>query len=1395
HTVNHAGYINMVKQHRIQLLNYKKPIITILEAVKRPSMLEVDEIPNFYELAQNIETDRIIEISDCDDSRFEMGECEAMGKFLRRCINLRTLTIAADRPDAFSWAIQDGRATSGMALMKLENLKVTGGKVIHEVIKSFNDAMIAFASSLRCVTLLSRCYKELRDYPYETRNIWILRSLQLQRVASANSIGNFPKILPNLTRLEIYSDSSVNIGTFDNCPNLEWLSIELTRSSQHRHRPQQEEEPTTLPGPEILLDPNWQHPDIDYNLFPAWNLPNLKQLNLEGMAAVRFDFESLPTMRKLNWLSIRWEKSPQPISTEDYRIRQLKIPLVPSLSTSTSNQRFGIFGSYSFQQWSLPDLTFIHIDGLPSTVFCLEYLRLFPRLESLSLSYPGGRIELPRYPICAQINGGSIQFSTYNYESSTILLSSKLKEFHLFGFFIMGYADLISLMTIYAPFLQDFSADKLMLHGVNGWCRLLKSIHQADDADDMSRDLESVGVGSKYQAISTTSTFQESDHLNSSNIGKLPLECIYYIIDNLKDETGTLHALLFVNKFFFNVAIRHLYTNDFLQVNDCHRPNPLELDTEFLGIPNQLKRLSVVVASFLQARVKESLDTPGNNETPHQIVDRVLERFGLELNNVTYQPSGIAFLQEIYRSIGYPYVECEASLFSTMTIDYSKLVTNLAQYDFQRIGIFRLRNSAQQTKQTTSSKNNLETVHDEFQKSLDDWYDRFMGTLGTMTMAMPVHNADLIYAITDMVMYYNHEYIATFDCDVDQMYRFLPYATKFTNLQAICLCRHGNLLDAHLNNTITFINQNQSTFTRKAAIEVLFGYRWNFLYNEDVWDFSYVGDQIGYIRRLTSIRDGFLHHTKPKLAILEAVKRPSSIRIDDIPKFYELAQNIQTDRLVQLFDADPSRFEMGESEAMGAFLQRCSNLKTLELAVDSLDAFSWTNRGSGFTSGSDLMKLEKLSVLGGNVCYEAVKAFNDAMVIFASSLRSVSVKSKSHNNGYDLPNETRNIWVLRSLQLQQQILANSIGNFQEILPNLTRLEIDSDSSINIGSFNSCPSLEWLSISLWRLTDLRRRPIGNEPTTLPGPNSLLDPCWQYREIDYSLFPVWNLPKLKYLKLYETAALRFDFASLPTMQSLEEFHTRWDLFVNDEPIISEYRNRQLKIPSKAASTPSIGISNQRYGIFGSHSFQQWSLPNLTTISMEGPSSSLFCLEYIRLFPKLRSLSLRGLVGHTMELRRYPLRAQMNKGSIQFRSNNYKMNVIPFISQLEEFELYEDWSMSSADLTRLLTIYAPFLQELSAWNLTCHGDDDVLEAIHRADNENSMNGIMKSQGADPPRQQLRKIMIALRLDEEAIQELGLKQIERKDGELFEKQGVRIYSLLGRSVVRNFDYKRIKG
>ncbi|KAF9426742.1 hypothetical protein BGZ76_002630 [Entomortierella beljakovae] len=876
-----------------------------------------------------------------------------------------------------------------------------------------------------------------------------------------------------------------------------------------------------------------------------------------------------------------------------------------------------------------------------------------------------------------------------------------------------------------------------------------------------------------------------------SYIEKLPNECIRGILGQIGLDKETLYNLLFVNKYFFNEAAKILYG---------------KITRQFLGINterNYNKRRQVAYVSFLQERVKEVMSSSRDDRLPSQIIGEVLGKFNLELS-VPYRPCGISLLQYLYGSERiHCDIECDPNTFSLLTTDYSKLFTEMGEHEM-RIGASLLSNrkipeSTNITKDDTvavvensltgnvehdignpTQGNNPNFVEDQVQTQVEN--------------QISLEDSVLQFAISEMWIYYNHDYLTHIAIDSRQSNKILQYATKLPSLDTMFLKRHRGFNDSHLEDIISFIRHNRSSFPKKKSLHIIFGSGWYCI------PYEWKGNTMNmstYTSLLKKFRDSNTIHMRPMLMILEAVRRPRILDLTFIPNFYSHAQNIETDRLLTIIDADPCRFQAGEGEAMGKFLLRCSNLQSLSLTVEDHKAFSWTAQNDQtIPSEHSHMKLEELNLTWNYSFYSAVVAFNEGLAAFAPSLKKASLECVYGYETLEIPIIAKLALISKSNQLQHLTSAHMIGNFSFLLPNLVELSINLQNSLNmsIGSLDNCPNLEKLSIDLTEKGELH-----NEI----GP-------FQFGLINLNLFPKWNLPKLQHLFLKGVAAMRFDFESLHTMQSLQLLFVDAYIHYYSKEETAQYLARQHKLPLSSLISSSGNDTPQQSNIFGSYPFQKWSLPHLTGISLSGPPSAMFCLEHLLAFPGLRHINLAyfdiGWIKHPMKLSRGPISASSSSDTGVFT----QVSDTPFMeSRLEQFHLWGDWEMLSADLTRLLTVYAPFLKLLGFTDFQCHGKEGgyhILEAINRADEENSVYASRNNPGDETqppstniekekqPGRQLVSVHTSQDITDKVMQDLGMMEIDDDDKNICLARHVRIYEVKKRILVRSKDFEQIE-
>ncbi|KAG0315334.1 hypothetical protein BGZ99_007526, partial [Dissophora globulifera] len=534
-----ALQLSKIRTIRENFFRYMKHKITLYEAVGQPKAIHVGKLPLFYEHSHEINLDGLLAFDDSEMGRIVHGEGPAMEAFFRRCKSLRELKLRVDSHTLFSKAAAEAMRATGLSpvtlgmlasrpgtldasstglisliqghnnqssslgiLKHLQTLNLHSTQPYRFAIHALNDAMVAFADSLQNVKLNSihtfpgpriTTTEEVALYRNPVHMRSSRRSLRLYTVPWANTIGDWPRPLPQLRTLSVslWHVASVEIGSLDQCPNLRKLKIRFGNVGQVDIRTgdidvvigtnQEETElPSDLESMRQLMDMRYQQSDFNLALFPKWNLPRLQVLVLIDLPALRFDFESLETMPNLVELRLTVSKTVSALqSVHEFQ----------SLQNAAWEQKRSQRGRAISKRWSLPALKTVTIEGLSATMFYLDWLKGCPNLESLTLKSTEEYQHLKRRPFFWGSETGqesrsnrdrdhehddstekdkSIDCGTNDEDGhgeddddDTPFWGSQLVKFELQGSWIMSEEDLIILLTIYAPFLKTFHVDRL----------------------------------------------------------------------------------------------------------------------------------------------------------------------------------------------------------------------------------------------------------------------------------------------------------------------------------------------------------------------------------------------------------------------------------------------------------------------------------------------------------------------------------------------------------------------------------------------------------------------------------------------------------------------------------------------------------------------------------------------------------------------------------------------------------------------------------------------------------------------------------------------------------------------------------------------------------------------
>ncbi|KAI8349111.1 hypothetical protein B0O80DRAFT_460742 [Mortierella sp. GBAus27b] len=186
--------------------------------------------------------------------------------------------------------------------------------------------------------------------------------------------------------------------------------------------------------------------------------------------------------------------------------------------------------------------------------------------------------------------------------------------------------------------------------------------------------------------------------------------------------------------------------------------------------------------------------------------------------------------------------------------------------------------------------------------------------------------------------------------------KYLSLAPKMAKLRVLELDRSETPLpDSHVDDMVSFIQQNRKAFPRKHPIQLSFTYwSWreyghHFLNGHDfvippgsVMDESNIKSYESQIMtHVEHQRRSQYRFVETQIRLLEVAGSPTVFRLTCIPFFYKHAHGIQLDRLEKFMDFDKDRMDYGEGDDMQAFLRRCHHLQELSLCVGSKDLLTW----------------------------------------------------------------------------------------------------------------------------------------------------------------------------------------------------------------------------------------------------------------------------------------------------------------------------------------------------------------------------------------------------------------------------------------------------------------------
>ncbi|KAF9583899.1 hypothetical protein BGW38_008176 [Lunasporangiospora selenospora] len=361
------------------------------KAIGRPRGMDVSDVPQFYLRSEGINVENLLQLCDKDSDRFTAGERVAMEDFLNRCHNLKTLELAVGSPYAFRWIASTLQAQStprpsSVQLMqrpmeRLEKLSLWSNRGHTVLAYALSDAIAAFGKTLQELTCTDSSSYPV-SYPYLDGADDFS---ELERLPSSMSVCvNWH--LPRVRCIRISLGRAIQFGSFDECPLLEELSIFTTRQQLKTSDPYLNGDPL-----------------MDYQtLMPVWKLPRLRTLVLTGDIMVRFNYESLRSMKQLSDMAIHIQRSGSEFNFANIYSSLYSLPLQQAFESmkariQTRNESAGDedhvpvcceTSDFLPWNWKSDSLVKLSLHGPPVMALNLQLLEQLPSLREVSLAVP-----------------------------------------------------------------------------------------------------------------------------------------------------------------------------------------------------------------------------------------------------------------------------------------------------------------------------------------------------------------------------------------------------------------------------------------------------------------------------------------------------------------------------------------------------------------------------------------------------------------------------------------------------------------------------------------------------------------------------------------------------------------------------------------------------------------------------------------------------------------------------------------------------------------------------------------------------------------------------------------------------------------------------------------------
>ncbi|KAF9325973.1 hypothetical protein BG006_010566 [Podila minutissima] len=404
------------------------PRVALYAAVGSPVHMNASPCPRFYEdIPATMGLDSLDSFVDMDRRRFKYGESSFQQEFLRRCPNLRALQLLVSDPQLFSWAV-DAQSTSvvpGQRISPPSRLQELNLR-LHTSTAVLKGAIAAYGQSLRKLKIradVQAVHRKTMDPVF---------------------FGDWSLPLVRKIEIEVTPKSIVHLNDFSECHRLETIKLTI--------------------GDHSGSSPCAKPVNKPVRLAPVWKLFSLRTVQLHGMAALQFNYDSLNYCPNLEILKLI------ATSCDGQSVSMASVPFLPhhnhhpqvldSRNTDTSTQESRRMSA----GWKLPKLRTLDLVGAPSSAFCLDWLKGCPALTCLKLTAHDGyglnvllcrNNDLTTGPTASPMGDQTSAWQTRPR------LGCRLTCITLEGHWIISDDALLTLLTKYAPRVTELRVDRI----------------------------------------------------------------------------------------------------------------------------------------------------------------------------------------------------------------------------------------------------------------------------------------------------------------------------------------------------------------------------------------------------------------------------------------------------------------------------------------------------------------------------------------------------------------------------------------------------------------------------------------------------------------------------------------------------------------------------------------------------------------------------------------------------------------------------------------------------------------------------------------------------------------------------------------------------------------------